>query len=484
MSAASSSRDPVLHDPGRSNSRASDSWRSSVASRLPGYLCRLFLLALLGALVAQLLAPIFFWVGWQQGLRQHAVWLLLTVALASLLLLCCLGTEGSLAWLRQDFPEPYASRNGGVKLGTARFRLPSPEGAEGQSGLYAQIVYPSTAGHGLLDGVEVGPYMRKESIDHLGGAAFATRLKQAVLGRQPQVDPPSVPRRSADAAGWPIILYSGGLMHSAEMYSQFCRELAAIGAIVVAVEHEDGSASYATTAVGRVVDYKKPGRDLTLAEIMAFRSPCLEKRLCEYDCTLRALVEISRGTLAAEPALQEILRIGDPERLFLAGHSFGAAGVWNFLLNRSHAGTLLPSIKGALFYDIWVQPLPGQDADGNENWKLPPDLPAIQVRSKTWAFAQWEGMQERFSKIFKENEFLASVWVDGTQHQWISDCPLWVPSFLARKLNFLADADWHRTFEATMAVTKAAVDCMLDPARRPEIQRSIDAYANVLVKDP
>ena len=76
----------------------------------------------------------------------------------------------------------------------------------------------------------------------------------------------------------PIIVFSHGLGGSAELYSMISISLAYCGFIVISLESEDGSASYASKVNGEIVPYKNPtGIDYkNKEEIENFRKPFLE----------------------------------------------------------------------------------------------------------------------------------------------------------------------------------------------------------------
>merc|ERR1712048_220007 len=99
------------------------------------------------------------------------------------------------------------------------------------------------------------------------------------------------------AEKWPIVVFSSGLFGCCEMYTQFCRDLASIGAIVLAVEHEDGSGIYAQNAeTGEDITYSKPPADLDTSDnsaIANFRHPFLEQRADEITATIAAIVAVA-----------------------------------------------------------------------------------------------------------------------------------------------------------------------------------------------
>merc|ERR1712224_489354 len=77
------------------------------------------------------------------------------------------------------------------------------------------------------------------------------------------------------------------------MYTQFCRELASAGAIVIAIEHEDGSGLFAKNAsTGEIITYVNNPDDLDKDDskaLAAFRHPFLEKRADELTATVASV---------------------------------------------------------------------------------------------------------------------------------------------------------------------------------------------------
>jgi len=131
---------------------------------------------------------------------------------------------------------------------------------------------------------------------------------------------------------FPLVLFSHGLSGTMEMYSEICAQIASTGCVVVAVEHEDGTASYAETADGKPVAYKQPAPHAEIPysrqKVINFRTSMLEERVEE----LRGIYDLFSNDDDEDQQhhpqsllMQKIVSVTDPSRLHLAGHSFGGA---------------------------------------------------------------------------------------------------------------------------------------------------------------
>ncbi len=188
------------------------------------------------------------------------------------------------------------------------------------------------------------PYYRKEAvdglIDFLGG--FGDGIMQMLqekshpLQRNYGMDPILEAKSTSQ---FPLVVFSHGLSGTMEMYTQLCSQIASTGCIVVAVEHEDGSASYAQsltesdTGKQEVVDipYKRPSRKIayTRENVLGFRFPMLEQRVEEVQRIIKHFEREKKANTTPENSedilLQKIVSVADPSRLHLVGHSFGGA---------------------------------------------------------------------------------------------------------------------------------------------------------------
>ena len=130
-----------------------------------------------------------------------------------------------------------------------------------------QIFYPcSHVNHDEANGnTQNNLYMRSNAVEGLcrtlGGNTLvryflssilnnksATHLRDGSARNVNVLNASSKHQAGCKLEGWPVVLFSHGLFGSMEEYSTICREVASHGFIVIAPEHEDGSASYAEKA--------------------------------------------------------------------------------------------------------------------------------------------------------------------------------------------------------------------------------------------
>lgn len=367
---------------------------------------------------------------------------------------------------------------GAHALGTLRARLPAA-GGSATRGLFAQLHYPADADAPLL-GLEPFPYFRSEVIEALATSQGLPQwlMRFAIGARAEQLDPARAPAHAP--RGWPVIIFSHGLFGTAEFYTQLCRELASMGFIVIAVEHEDGSALYAVDAVtGETIPYTQDPRDfdsMTKGEHMTFRQPFLEKRHAELSHTAALVAEAARASLAEDisgsledVALSRVLRRADAGRLLLAGHSFGATGVVHHLHRLAESTAPLP-YHGVLLADVWTEPLPTSVlASGLQ-------LPFNFLLSDE--FAHKENMVPEYLQLISASgdQCLSAVHISESNHQWISDTHFWFPSWLNEPLGVAATSDHDRVHRATMRALWLGLRALLqgDPvANSAELRRQL-----------
>jgi platelet-activating factor acetylhydrolase len=250
----------------------------------------------------------------------------------------------------------------------------------------------------------------------------------------------------------PVVLYSHGLAGSSEMYSVLCKDLASMGNVVVAVEHEDCSGSYARTEEGEDLFYSfnPPANfDFNIKEhVVSFRAPFLQKRVEEVktvvswltsqaaDAQLKASgVERQAQPEAAPPnnedgpnadrLFQQISSHIDMSSLVLAGHSFGAATMYL-------AAQEVPSSKCAILLDTWSYPLPTTAlAQGVQ-------VPVLSVLSEVFIDNNFASNTRQLLSASKAHE---SYYIEGAVHQSFSDTPWFLPEWLARRANLSGKSD-------------------------------------------
>jgi len=273
-------------------------------------------------------------------------------------------------------------------------------------------------------------------------------------------------------AGYPVVLFSHGLWGTLEMYSSLCAGMAEAGYIVVAMEHEDGSALAAWTADGAEVPSKMPPKDMvqTKATIEAFRQPFLDKRVREMRATARSVVSSSSSSSSwvgggggGDRVLSEILSCADTERLFLVGHSFGAATVVRAsqeLGSGSGSGVersvsaadadldldIARRVKASVVMDLWSMPLPEPVLSKG----IP--HPVLFITSEDF-IALPEIMRHTRRVIATSNEAnggrAQAVTVGGIAHQSFSDTPYFLPQQLGKRLRCCGELDRDVAYQGT-----------------------------------
>ena len=174
----------------------------------------------------------------------------------------------------------------------------------------------------------------------------------------------------------PLVIFSHGLSGTMEMYTQLCSQIASTGCVVVAIEHEEGSASYAESITDDdnidgddavVIPYRRAGVDFSKVPYtrdweIHFRAPMLEQRVQEVQslCEFFHRQPVENATFFEVEGLEQsdssllmeqITSIADPSNLHLVGHSFGgatqllAAQTWEIQRQR----TPIPELSMATF---------------------------------------------------------------------------------------------------------------------------------------
>jgi hypothetical protein len=148
---------------------------------------------------------------------------------------------------------------------------------------------------------------------------------------------------------------------------------------VLAIEHEDGSASYARTSNGDIVKQQRPPEAFkyTRENVFEFRKRFLDHRISEID-KLATHVSSNNGSsninscsrddemwngkddIAAE-CIHTALSYTDKTKIFLVGHSFGGAAVIRAEQDMQRMNRKLDEkIIGSVILDLWPYPLSKQ----------------------------------------------------------------------------------------------------------------------------
>lgn len=245
------------------------------------------------------------------------------------------------------------------------------------------------------------------------------------------------------------------------MYTQLCRELASIGAIVVAVEHEDGSGVFATDAsTQEPIEYIQPPED---AGIVEFRRPFLQ-RVNELNATISSIGALALGDGDDETDISIILRLANPHQIVHVGHSFGSASVFRYLQGLRQLPAENQSISqplGALLLDLFAESL----AEPTASWSVP--VPIALVNSEEFATSELEAPLHQ--KITTENpqNTIAFTYFRGTLHQWVSESHLFLPAWLLQTIGLMGPGNYEETNAATMLAVQETVRTFLHP--NPEL---------------
>ena len=292
---------------------------------------------------------------------------------------------------------------------------------------------------------------------------------------------------------WPVVIFSHGLFGSLELYTTICTEIASQGFVVVAPEHEDGSASYAEkyspedTAKNSEMEflfrhgkdeheqeayspipYKRP-EGVTYSEkssVVKFRKPFLQKRYEEVCDLIDGLVEFassqnnapstsnsdtskdSDSSLLAKQCLKDVLMtsaLTDQDKsVILAGHSFGGSTM-QFMMHQmiNESTKRLKNdieIQSLILLDTWVSPVP--DEVLTQKFSRIPTLSIFCETFVTWTPNKVPHELDGVEKMLKANKrslvedhMFQCVAIRGTRHQFFSDVPYWMPPIMAKYAN-------------------------------------------------
>jgi platelet-activating factor acetylhydrolase len=224
--------------------------------------------------------------------------------------------------------------------------------------------------------------------------------------------PPKRPSRDDDQRKLPLIIFSHGLGGTMEFYSQFCLDLASFGFVVVALEHEDGTASFAMDANGRVIHYKRTPTNVNYnrEEVVNYRRPQVEQRAREVEAAIQFIQERS------DRSMDEVYDIADTSGVHLVGHSFGACST----VRVSQLDRLRSTIRGVLLLDLWAYPI--SEAQVREG--IP--APSLSILSEQFQ----KGQEKQITEELMRNSGGEHGFIVGTRHQTFSDAAGWAPEFL------------------------------------------------------
>eukprot|EP00656_Telonema_subtile_P026375 TRINITY_DN2834_c0_g1_i3.p1 TRINITY_DN2834_c0_g1~~TRINITY_DN2834_c0_g1_i3.p1 ORF type:complete len:268 (-),score=64.36 TRINITY_DN2834_c0_g1_i3:199-1002(-) len=221
------------------------------------------------------------------------------------------------------------------------------------------------------------------------------------------------------------------------MYKTLCSAVASSGFIVVAVEHEDGSALFAETAAHEQVPNVGPpqGFKYTRDNVVEFRGPYLAKRLEEMKRVISALQSQGNGVMPEQNStlVSQILEHADPSKMHLMGHSFGAA-------TTVKVEQELPEVEflSSIILDLWSYPVPEEQVTQGVS------CPSIFINSQPFCVNKEFEVTQR---LFENSAAALGFGMPGSVHQSFSDTPLLIPQVLGRKIGFSGTASVDQVYQ-------------------------------------
>jgi len=273
----------------------------------------------------------------------------------------------------------------------------------------------------------------------------------------------------------PVIVFSHGLFGDLDMHSAYSRQIAEQGWIVVVLEHEDHSASYAKTESGEVLTIARPDPMPTKDQLenhrptfwpfaRKFWGPMLEHRVLEIATVVEGLhngtAYLLRGDTgepyddeaeqdAANKHLQALLSRMDTTQMVMAGHSFGGATA--ILAVQSELPALRDAFTSLLLYDPWVEPLPEASLDRGLG-----SMPTLMILCGKWGDKSGNKFYSLTERLSEHSPQLEMATLPGTLHQWVTDTPFWfpwMPSWLFGHCGSMQPrAAMRRTVDASLAL--------------------------------
>jgi platelet-activating factor acetylhydrolase len=224
----------------------------------------------------------------------------------------------------------------------------------------------------------------------------------------------------------PVVIFSHGIGGFRTTYSSICTELASHGALVVAVEHRDGSASFTMTNQTESLPYQKPPPSGTEAEY-TFRHNQLLYRYSEIQCILDLLDSLNSSSsplpnIYISPSDKPVPNFHmDLSKLHIMGHSFGAATGF-------YAISQEPRFCSVVALDPWMKPLPQNPQFSNRAF------PALIINSDTF---HWKSNLLALDRFMSRNKELGGrgmlLTIKGTGHHDQSDIPSALPGVLIKR---------------------------------------------------
>ncbi|KAJ3358426.1 Platelet-activating factor acetylhydrolase [Allomyces javanicus] len=275
-------------------------------------------------------------------------------------------------------------------------------------------------------------------------------------------------------AQFPVIIFSHGLGGTKGTYSYVCGELASRGAVVVAIEHRDGSASRSVERQQVEHAYQRIG--VTGEENRALRINQVHHRVVEVRAALALVRQWARGESPANQlddkmhpwrALAGRMDLG---QMMMAGHSFGGgtsvAVLQQQRLDREsgvHHGDAQMDFKAGYVMDPWLFAV-----DKTKGV----DVPLLSASTETF---HWPHNVEAMHDIYALSKQYQSpqcpdpvVTTIGTAHQNHSDFVMLVGKGLLGKAKMAGPMDPVRALQLHTAMAASFMSRCGIPLAAPE----------------
>lgn len=189
---------------------------------------------------------------------------------------------------------------------------------------------------------------------------FVPRWLAMILGlplalvKMPRSVARDAPALAPEAGGaWPSMVFSHGLLGCVAPYSAVCAEAASNGAVVLTLEHTDGSAAFTQSADGAHTTpfLLSSARPAQFADDKGWRAAQTEARVSQVLCVLGELGDVLKETPAG--ALVAAGQV-DTASVGLMGHSFGGATAIETAAALAEAPDPRVSVSSVVLLDPWM----------------------------------------------------------------------------------------------------------------------------------
>jgi platelet-activating factor acetylhydrolase len=341
-----------------------------------------------------------------------------------------------------------------------------------------QVHYPAVSNANKDDDDKSTPYFRPEAV---AGLADYSRMPADLMTflshrRHPcRINAAPLPHQR-----FPLVLFSHGLGGSMELYTQLCQQISSCGYIVVALEHEDGSACYAAPEGSKDDDddgaattplfYTRPDDSpYSRHKVTSFRQAFLQQRVEE---TTQVVEYILSAATAEDDKMdahtRAVLQAADMSRgISLVGHSFGGAtmvlAVQEYLSQHKKYERMQPSSVSLL--DCWAFSLPDRVLQQGI-----PSIPTLSILSEAW-LTNPETAQVKH--LLESSDNVTSLYAPGSVHASVSDSSTWLPGFVLRKFRL------RGAQEKRHVTIRAAAEACVAHIRKAAVGSNLSSEANV-----